>query len=183
VFEQNTQGSNHAGLNDPGLALAFGIALDRNAEKLPLNGKVSAFAGTVLRGETKGRILALAQALRIKLRDQYDDALRRFDVLVMPAVPMPAHRLPTAPLTPAEHQALAFEMHDNNCALNLTGHPALSIPCGMVEGLPAGMLLIGRHLEDHLLLRVAHRFQQRIFAPPSPPGLGADLHETEKGVL
>lgn len=171
VFEQNSQGSNHAGAYDPDLASAFGEALRGNIDALPLNGKVSLIAGTVLRHETRSRVLALAQALRSKLRAQTDEALRRFDVLVMPTVPMTAHRLPGGPLKPAEHQNLAFEMHDNNCATNLTGHPAVSVPCGMLDGLPVGMLLIGRHLDDHLLLRVAHQFQRRIFQPPSPAGV------------
>lgn len=172
VFEQNTQGSNHAGYYDPDLARAFGEALDANIERLPLNGKISLIAGTVLRHETKSRVMALAQALRVKLRAQVDEALERFDMLVMPTVPMLPHRLPTGPLTPSQHQKLAFEMHDNNCATNLTGHPALSIPCGMLDGLPVGMLLIGRHLDDHLLLRVAHQFQGRVFTPPAPTAVG-----------
>lgn len=176
VFEQNTQGGNHAGYYDPALARAFGEALDADAARLPLNGKIALVAGTVLRHETKGRVMALAQALRVTLRAQFNDALKRFDVLVMPTVPMLPHRLPTGPLTPAQHQKLAFEMHDNNCATNLTGHPALSVPCGMLDGLPVGMLLIGRHLDDHLLLRVAHQFQRRIFTPPSPTALRAGQH-------
>jgi len=169
VFEQNMNGSNHAGSYDAALAAAFGEALETNAQNLPLNGKVSLIAGTMLRHETKSRVMALAQALRLRLRAQYDEALARFDVLVMPTVPMLPHLLPDGPLPPAAHQKLAFEMHDNNCATNLTGHPALSVPCGMLDGLPVGMLLVGRHLDDHLLLRVAHHFQQHIFQPPSPP--------------
>lgn len=171
VFEQNVQGSNHAGSYDPDLATAFGEALDNNTGNLPLNGKIALIAGTIMRDETKGRIMALAQALRTKLRAQYDEALNRCDVLVMPTVPMPPHRLPTGQLTPTEHQKLAFEMHDNNCAMNLTGHPALSVPCGMLDGLPVGMLLVGRNLQDHLLLRLAHQFQERLFQPPSPPAV------------
>lgn len=168
VFEQNSQGSNHAGFYDPALAEAFGEAMDDRIEALPLNAKVALIAGTILRHETRSRVMAKAQALRARLRAQYDEALTRFDVLVMPTVPMLPHRLPTGPLKPSEHQKLAFEMHDNNCATNLTGHPALSVPCGLVDGLPVGMLLVGRRLDDHLLIRVAHRFQQQIFPPPSP---------------
>ncbi len=108
VFEQNSQGSNHAGAYDPDLARAFGEALATNIDALPLNGAVSLIAGTVLRRETKSRVMALAQALRVKLRAQYDAALRRFDLLVMPTVPMPPHRLPKGPLAPAAHQKLAF---------------------------------------------------------------------------
>jgi len=169
VFEQNTQGSNRHGSFDAELAWAFGQALGTNAANLPLNGKIALIAGTVLRDATKSRTLALAQRLRVLLRAQIDAALRLFDVLVLPAVPMLPHLLPTTALPAAAHQKLAFEMHDNNCAANLTGHPALSVPCGLIDGLPVGMLLLGRHLEDHLLLAVAHQFQQRVFATPSPP--------------
>jgi amidase len=182
VFEQNSQGSNHGGAYDPELARAFGEALDTNIEHLPLNGKVSLIAGTLLRHETKSRVMALAEALRAKLRAQYDAALQRCDVLVMPTVPMLPHRLPRGPLQPAEHQKLAFEMHDNNCAMNLTGHPALSVPCGMLDGLPVGMLLVGRPLEDHLLLRVAHRFQTEVITPPVPPGVRPRHRDTKQGV-
>ncbi|MDW6023194.1 amidase family protein [Mesorhizobium sp. BAC0120] len=173
VFEQNSQGSNHPGYYDGELAQAFGDALENNIDLLPLNGTVSLIAGTVLRHETRSRVLAAAQALRVVLRQQYDAALEEFDVLVMPTVPMLPHRLPKGPLAPADHQRLAFEMHDNNCATNLTGHPALSVPCAMIDGLPVGMLLIGRHLDDHLLLRLAHRFQNEVFASPSPKASGA----------
>ena len=53
VFEQNLQGSNHAGSYDPELARAFGNAIDGNIDRLPLNGKVSLVAGTVLRHENQ----------------------------------------------------------------------------------------------------------------------------------
>jgi amidase len=169
IFEQNTQGSNHLGCYDPELATAFGEALERNQSQLPLNAKIMLIAGTVLRRETKSRVLALAQRLRMLLREQFDFALRDFDVLVMPTVPMLPHLLPTRALSAEEHQKLSFEMHGNNCATNLTGHPALSVPCGLLDGLPVGMLLIGRHLQDQTLLRVGHHFQKYICTSPSPP--------------
>lgn len=168
VFDQNAQGSNYTGRYDPDLAEAFGNALASSADRLPLNAKASLIAGTVMRRRTKGRVMALAHALRAKLRQQVDAALDRYDVLVMPTVPMLPHRLPDASITPAEYQRLAFEMHDNNCAFNLTGHPALSVPCGLIDGLPYGMLLIGRHLDDHLLLRVAEHIAAHICPPTTP---------------
>ncbi len=167
VFEQNSQGSNHSGFYDPELSRAFGKALETRPEQIPLNGKISLIAGQIMRYETKSSVMAQAHALRTQLRAQFDEALRRCDVLVMPSVPMLPHLLPTEPLTSVEYQKLAFEMHDNNCAMNLTGHPALSIPCGTLNGLPVGILLIGRHLDDHLLLRVAQKFQEEVFAAPS----------------
>ena len=53
---------------------------------------------------------------------------------------------------------------------NLAGLPALSMPCGLVEGLPIGMQLVGRHFEESLMLNVAHQYQLRTnwhqLAPP-----------------
>ena len=48
-----------------------------------------------------------------------------------------------------------------NCmATNVTGHPAISVPCGEVGGLPVGMMLIGRYGDDATVLRGAHAFEQ-----------------------
>lgn len=47
----------------------------------------------------------------------------------------------------------------NTAPFNITGHPAMNVPCGKSEGLPVGMMIIGRHGEDDTVLRVAHAFQ------------------------
>ena len=99
---------------------------------------------------------------------QYEAVLQQHDVLVLPTVPMLPHLLPRESLSVREYRRLAFEMHDNNCATNLTGHPSITIPCAMIDGLPVGMMLIGRHLEDLDLIALAARFQQECFAPPQP---------------
>lgn len=45
-------------------------------------------------------------------------------------------------------------------AVNLAGLPALSIPAGMVEGLPVGLQLIGAYFDEARLLNVAHQYQR-----------------------
>ncbi len=56
-----------------------------------------------------------------------------------------------------EH-ALGFNA---NCIpSNLTGHPAISIPCGLSDGLPVGMMLIGRHFEETTIYQAAHAFER-----------------------
>jgi amidase len=42
---------------------------------------------------------------------------------------------------------------------NLTGHPAISIPCGMHAGLPVGLMLTGRHFDDGTLIAAAAAFE------------------------
>jgi len=49
----------------------------------------------------------------------------------------------------------------NNCApFNASGHPAISIPCGKVGGLPVGLMLVAKHFDDGLLIRIANALQK-----------------------
>ena len=43
---------------------------------------------------------------------------------------------------------------------NLTGLPALSLPCGFVDGMPIGLQLVGRPFEETTLLRAAHAYEE-----------------------
>ena len=47
----------------------------------------------------------------------------------------------------------------NTCQFNLTGHPALTINAGFIEGLPVGLQIVGRHLDDSTVLKVAYAFE------------------------
>ncbi|MCW5253555.1 amidase family protein [Streptomyces sp. SHP 1-2] len=169
VFGSRLQGDNHTGPYHPGFATAFGEALARRPEDLAVGGVLALTGASVLRDATHSRVAAHAQRLRRVLRRQVDEALRENDVLVMPTVPMLPHLLPADPREAVITTDLPFEMHDNNCVYNLTGHPALSVPCGLVDGLPVGMLLIGRHGEDARLARIAAEFGDRVFHCPGPP--------------
>jgi len=54
----------------------------------------------------------------------------------------------------------ALDMVINTCPFDVTGHPAMSVPVGDSEGLPVGLMLVGRHWEDAMILRVAHAFEK-----------------------
>jgi amidase len=54
----------------------------------------------------------------------------------------------------------AFEMLANTCPFDVTGHPAMSVPCGLVDGLPVGMMLIGKHWDEGTIYRGAYAFEQ-----------------------
>jgi amidase len=58
-----------------------------------------------------------------------------------------------------EEITLSLNMIQNTCPFDLTGHPALSVPCGFVNGLPIGLMLVGRRWEDTTVLRAAAGFE------------------------
>ena len=51
-------------------------------------------------------------------------------------------------------------MNVNTLPFNLTGHPALSINAGFSDGLPVGMMIIGKMFDEVTVLKVAHAFEQ-----------------------
>ena len=108
-----------------------------------------------------GRMYAKAQNLRHGLRASYDKALEEVDVLALPTAPMKAHRYdPDIGI-----QGLishGWDMIGNTAPYDMTGHPALSIPCGKSNGLPVGLMLVGRHFDDASLFRVAHAFERHV---------------------
>ena len=106
--------------------------------------------------------LIRAQRLRERFRVVHARALRTVDVIATPTVSYPAWPLGAAEveldgeLIPYIPSVGAFTP-----PWNLTGMPAISIPCGFsADGLPLGLQLAGRPLEDGVVLRLAHAYQQ-----------------------
>jgi amidase len=80
----------------------------------------------------------------------------------MPTLPMKATRLPADDSPIGEIVARALEMIPNTSPFDVTGHPAMSVPCGMVDGLPAGAMLIGRHYAENTIYRAADAYEQEV---------------------
>jgi amidase len=108
----------------------------------------------------RGHFYAKAQNLSRALRQAYDDALNRYDLLLMPTLPMKATPLPDQNAPLALYCQRGFEMLPNTCPFDVTGHPSMSIPCGMSQGLPIGMMLTGKHYNESTIYRAAHAFEQ-----------------------
>jgi amidase len=58
----------------------------------------------------------------------------------------------------------------NTAPFDVTGHPATSVPAGLAGGLPAGLMIVGRHFDDATCLRVARAFETAAGGFPPPPG-------------
>jgi amidase len=50
-------------------------------------------------------------------------------------------------------------MQQNTCPFDVSGHPALTVPCGKINGLPIGMMLVGRHFDEATPIRAAQAFE------------------------
>jgi aspartyl-tRNA(Asn)/glutamyl-tRNA(Gln) amidotransferase subunit A len=85
---------------------------------------------------------------------EYERRLAEYDLLVAPTMPITAPRLDAIP---PDYRLLLIPY---NSPWALLGLPVVSVPCGFVRGLPVGLALVGRRLEDGTALAAAHTFQQ-----------------------
>ena len=166
-------GTNWKGRYEPGLSRAMAEALETRAEDLPETLLSLLMAGSWGRRVGRGEFYAKAQNLTRLLTAQYDHAFEGVDLLAMPTVPVraPAITAPDAGLT--ERLRASRSTGANTAPFNLTGHPALTLPCALEDGLPIGMMLVGRRGDDALLLRIGRLFERDVFRVPPPPGFRA----------
>jgi len=103
----------------------------------------------------------LGQRVRRIIIGEFRAAFQRVDVLATPTIPIPAPRIDQKDVNIAGQTISAPNaIWRNTYPVNLTGSPALCIPCGFTEGgLPISLQLIGRNFDELTLLKVGHRFQ------------------------
>lgn len=109
-----------------------------------------------------------AQQVRTLIRQDFQTAFAEVDVIVSPTTPTPAFRF--------GEKADPLTMYLNDIytiPVNLAGLPAISVPCGLQDGLPVGLQLIGRPFDETTLLRAAHAYEQASgFTGLRPTALG-----------
>ena len=103
-----------------------------------------------------------AARVRRELTIDFDSAFERVDVIVAPATACVAPRLGEAVVEiRGESVPLRTAVIDSNRPANFTGHPAISVPCGISsDGLPIGLQLIGPKWSEAKLLAIAHAYEQ-----------------------
>ncbi len=160
MIKGNSMGTNWEGYYNTGLLDAFARGRLTRANDLSETTKLVMLMAQHMEDNYHGRYYAKAQNLSRKLRDEYDARLRDYDLLIMPTLPLKATRIPAADCPREETVARALEMINNTCPFDVTGHPSMTVPCAMSDGLPVGMMLTGRHFDESTVLRAAHAFEQ-----------------------
>jgi amidase len=157
-------------------ATDFAAALERGLEErgqaLPPQVKVVLLLGSHLRRTYPGSLYAKAQNLRPWLRAAYDRALSGVDVLLFPTTPGLPHRV-DAELPLSSWVLRGWANLANTHPTDMTGHPALSVPGAEADGLPVGVMLVGRRFDDARLLALARTYERRFGWLPDPVGLAA----------
>jgi len=96
-----------------------------------------------------------AQKVRTLIKQDFEKVFEKFDIIVGPTAPTPAFKI-------GEQVGDPLTMYLNDiCTIpvSLAGIPAISIPCGMADGLPIGLQIIGKAFDESTVLRSAHAFE------------------------
>jgi aspartyl-tRNA(Asn)/glutamyl-tRNA(Gln) amidotransferase subunit A len=110
-----------------------------------------------------------AQKVRTLIRRDFDAAFERCDVVAGPVAPGPAFKLGEKTGDPL--QMYLADIFTITC--NLAALPGLSVPCGLAQGLPVGLQLVGRPFDEATLLRTARALERELGPAAAPTGLGA----------
>ena len=97
-----------------------------------------------------------AQQVRRLIRDDFARAFAEVNVIMGPTTPTTAFKLGEK----ADDPVTMYLSDIYTIAVNLAGLPGMSVPAGLVDGLPVGLQLIGNYFDEGRLLNVAHRYQQ-----------------------
>ncbi|WP_239618434.1 Asp-tRNA(Asn)/Glu-tRNA(Gln) amidotransferase subunit GatA [Cohnella mopanensis] len=98
-----------------------------------------------------------AQQVRTLIKQDFDQAFEKYDLIIGPTAPTPAFKL-------GEQVGDPLTMYLNDiCTIpvSLAGVPAISIPCGTADGLPVGLQIIGKPFDERTVLRAAHAFESQ----------------------
>ncbi|XP_071960367.1 amidase-like isoform X2 [Antedon mediterranea] len=153
-------GSGHKGFYSTSMMDAVGRGLQSQPDDLSPAVKRVWMLGEYMKHEYRGRFYGKAQNLRRLLTAEYDKVFQKVDVIAMPTIPFKTPKLPAKNTSVSALLKEAGRNLANTSPFNATGHPALTINAGFIDGLPVGMMLVGRMFDEKTLLKVAYAYEQ-----------------------
>lgn len=160
MVKENGMGTNWKGHYTTRFLDIYGKSRKTRANEFAQTVKLTMLLGQYMQDQYNGKYYAVAQNTARKLKQAYDIAFEKYDVLIMPTTPMKATTIPSPGISIAEDISNSLGMIQNTAPFNLTGHPAMNVPCGKSGKLPVGMMIVGRIGEDDKVIQVAHAFEQ-----------------------
>ncbi len=153
------------------LAPAIVAGLREHGNELSPQVKVTLAAGRHLRERLGGALYARAENLKPWLRAAYDRALADVDVLLLPTVRRSAPSGWTTSCARASACCAAGRTSRNTYPTDMSGHPAITLPLAEADGLPVGVMLVGRRFDDARLLAIAATCERALgWAPAKAAG-------------
>jgi amidase len=172
MVDGNSMGTNWKGHYATSLLDAYARGRITRANDLSETVKLTMLTGRYMQQRYHGRYYAKAQNLSRKLAAAYDAALKDYDLLLLPTVPMKATPIPKPGAAREEVVQRALEMIHNTCPFDVVGYPSMSVPCGLSEGLPVGAMLVGGSWTEAKILRAARAFEASgSYDTPRPEGV------------
>jgi amidase len=154
----NGMGFNWKGLYDVGLLDAHSGWRTR-ADDLSETLKLTMLVGQWGVSHYRGRYYAKSRNIAIAAKAAYDAVFGSYDLLLMPTLPCVATPIPAKDAPLSEIVQRAFEMTATTSPFDVTGHPAMTIPCGLSDGLPVGLMLIGKDYDEATIYQAASAFE------------------------
>jgi amidase len=169
MLEGNGYGMNVPGLYDPELIGHFFRGRREHAAQMSVTLKLTTLLGRYSLDQHGNRYYAMARNLALEAAAAYDAALAEVDVLVMPTLPVTAFDIPAGSASNEEVMAISAGLMLNTCPFDVTGHPGTSVPAGLHDSLPVGLMIVGRRFDDATCLRVAQAYETAVGGFPAPP--------------
>jgi len=132
----------------------------QRADELSETTKLFTLLGTYIRKRHGSRYYGKAMNITRQLIAAYDQVLSEYDLLMLPTLPLKSTPLPAPDASREDYVARALEMIANTAPFDISHHPAMAVPCGMSDGLPVSMMLVGKHFDEATIYRAAYAFEQ-----------------------
>lgn len=152
-------GTNWHGWYNTSMSEYLARGLKSRAQDLPPTVRSVLIRGEYMRKFYNNRYYAKAQNQRHLVNEAYDKVLAEYDAIACPTIPCRATKMPSRDASPLEMVSNQLSVVRNTSVADLTGHPSISIPCGVRDGLPVGLMLTAKHFDDATLIAASAAFE------------------------